>query len=310
MSISENNYKISVLVATKNRNRHIVQFIENLSILPAEPKWELIVVDNGSTDGTSDALKQIRTVFPLKIYNEPLPGKSRALNLAILKAKGDLLVFTDDDIIPEQPWLQTLYDAACNHPEVNIFGGCIKVDEQLLPKWIRQSFNLAGILASEHYLGEKTIVYPFRRYPIGPNMAVRKSAIAHIKEPWPLWLGPGTDLPLADERSFLEHISPVEGTDRLYVAKSIVWHIPEEDQLRFLHALKRCYQSGLTQGKLDRINKSKPQESYKKTGSLVFARLNTCRSIRELLCILIRGTGVIVGRYTKNMSLLSSEEAT
>ncbi len=59
---------------------------------------------------------------------EDRPGKSRALNAALRIAQGKLMVFTDDDVVPQPDWLSQLYSAAQRYPDVNIFGGQIDVN--------------------------------------------------------------------------------------------------------------------------------------------------------------------------------------
>ena len=70
---------ISVIVATRNRRESLQRFIDGLRGLPDRPAWELIVVDNGSTDGTNALLATSARNLPAIIVNEKQPGKSRAL---------------------------------------------------------------------------------------------------------------------------------------------------------------------------------------------------------------------------------------
>lgn len=301
--------EISVLVATKNRREHILSFLNRLNTIIQEPPWELIIIDNGSSDGTSEAIKKFNHSFPLVLLQEEIPGKSRALNKGMLHAKGNLLIFTDDDIIPDPNWLSAMHKASCEHKEKFIFGGRVKVDTTLLPKWIATSYNLKGILSSEHDFGDDSFVYPVEKFPIGPNMAVRRNLIDENRGGWPIDLGPGTSLPLGDERSFLDSLNPKKEIDRLYTPESIVWHIPEKEQLVFYHALKRCFQCGLVQARLDIINEFSGNDSPS-VGSLIRSRLSSCKSAREFCCITIRALGVVVGRLTKKREKAFSAQVT
>ena len=286
---------ITILVATRNRKESIINFLKRMNKIGQYPSWELIVIDNGSSDGTSEYISKFNNSFPLVLLREKLAGKSRALNKGMLSANGKLLIFTDDDIIPDKDWIIAMYRASCLHKEKFIFGGRIKVDSNYLPAWVSASYNLRGILSSEHDFGDKSFIYPPGKYPLGPNMAVRKRLVDHNNGAWPVNLGPGTELPLGDERGFLASLCTEKEIERLYVADSIVWHVPEEEQLQFFHAVKRCYQCGIVQGRLDMMNKASGVDSAL-NGSLIVARLKTCRSIREFCCITIRALGVVIGR--------------
>jgi len=94
--------KLSVIVATKNRAHAIAPCLDSIAAAAAHAgaQAEIVVVDNGSTDGTTDAIKawtsKTAAMMVQSLY-QPRPGKSAALNLAIRAARGNLLAFTDDD---------------------------------------------------------------------------------------------------------------------------------------------------------------------------------------------------------------------
>jgi glycosyltransferase involved in cell wall biosynthesis len=90
---------VSFIVATRNRAEPLRACLEKFSALPTEPPFQVVVVDNGSSDETSsvlaDALRDFR--YDLKGLCQPRRGKSRALNLGLEHAGGEYLTFTDDD---------------------------------------------------------------------------------------------------------------------------------------------------------------------------------------------------------------------
>lgn len=101
-------FELSVLIATRNRSAMLRDTLLGLARqrFPAE-KWELIVIDNGRTDDTQRVLNPC-TNLNLEIISEVKAGKSRALNSALDVARGDILVFTDDDVTPARSWLVDL----------------------------------------------------------------------------------------------------------------------------------------------------------------------------------------------------------
>lgn len=87
--------------------------------VPGDLRVEMIVADNGSTDGTAEAVRMARhRNIDIRYILEPRPGKSRAQNTAIRHARGTVLLFTDDDVEPAENWLECmarpLLDSRCD----------------------------------------------------------------------------------------------------------------------------------------------------------------------------------------------------
>lgn len=91
---------ISLLVATRDRAAQLARFLDQLpSAEIRAASAEVVLVDNGSTDGTPDVLERFaqRAAFPVKLLVDPRPGKSAALNVGVAHCAADLIAFTDDD---------------------------------------------------------------------------------------------------------------------------------------------------------------------------------------------------------------------
>jgi glycosyltransferase involved in cell wall biosynthesis len=100
--------RVSVVVPTYNRKEQLIRCLaalERQSILPQE--FEVVVVDDGSTDGTEGALRDLTFPFRLQFHRQPNQGPGAARNLAISKAQGELLLFIGDDIIADERLLET-----------------------------------------------------------------------------------------------------------------------------------------------------------------------------------------------------------
>ena len=70
--------------------------------------WEVIVVDNNSKDHTKAVVEEAQRAWPLLRYEfEGAQGLSHARNHGIACARGDVILFTDDDVLPEPDWLET-----------------------------------------------------------------------------------------------------------------------------------------------------------------------------------------------------------
>ena len=176
---------VSVLLATRNRRALLEQTLDALLVQdwPGD-RYEIVVADNGSTDDTAAAVARAaarsdgRAVRYLLISQ---CGKSYALNEALTQARGDLLAFTDDDVIPNPDWLSSLAAALADR-EVQFVAG------RILPNWTAPpppwlSPALHGVLAVAD--GGATRL-PLARglnehvMPIGANMAVRASVVQRV----------------------------------------------------------------------------------------------------------------------------------
>jgi len=100
----------TIIVATKNRAPMIQALLDNMREVAGLERIrpQIIVGDNNSKDGTWELLKKTAETFPLpiKLLKVKRPGKSAVLNDAVRVADGRILVFLDDDVIPDRQWLE------------------------------------------------------------------------------------------------------------------------------------------------------------------------------------------------------------
>jgi len=111
--MSNINPTITVIISTRNRSKMLAGTLASLSHQDLHLPWELLVVDSGSTDETSHVLADCSRRIPalMRILQENTPGKSRALNRAVLCARSDLIAFTDDDIVVASDWVRSFVRA-------------------------------------------------------------------------------------------------------------------------------------------------------------------------------------------------------
>jgi glycosyltransferase involved in cell wall biosynthesis len=103
---------ISVVVCTYNRARSLARTLEHLrqTSVPRELSWELIIVDNNSSDDTREVIEGFARScdFQVRYLFEPKQGLSHARNTGIPQARGEIIAFTDDDACVSAEWLQEL----------------------------------------------------------------------------------------------------------------------------------------------------------------------------------------------------------
>jgi hypothetical protein len=119
--------EVSLIVCTRNRAPQLRRMLARASELRAD-RWELIIVDNGSTDGTAAVLEEFRDRIPvpLTVTREGRPGLGRARNAGLRVARGELVAFTDDDCYPSEDYLQRIRECfAAGSPDLAYVGGRI-----------------------------------------------------------------------------------------------------------------------------------------------------------------------------------------
>ena len=169
----------SVLIATFNRAPLLDETLASLAAMRTSPglRWEVIIADNNSTDGTRAVVERHQQTFPvpLRYLFEARQGRSSALNTAIAAAQGEILAFTDDDVRVSDGWL----DAACGvltGQDAGYAGGPVRpIWGAAPPPWLDlDRGDLWGTIAIQDH-GSTLMRYEAAgKVPLGANMAVRR----------------------------------------------------------------------------------------------------------------------------------------
>src|SRR3974390_2890956 len=137
--------RISVCICTYNREISLRRTLQSLCLQKSASltKHEILVVDNNSSDRTEDVVAEFQKTLQIRRVLEPKQGLSYARNKAVLEARGDVLIFTDDDVRVEQNWLVAYQAALARFPNVEYFGGRILPDWGAhKPRWLREPLPL------------------------------------------------------------------------------------------------------------------------------------------------------------------------
>lgn len=97
--------EVSVVLPTFNRRRILSEVLAALDAQEGAPPFEIVVVDDGSTDGTFEWLQQRAGARPLRLLRQPNLGPAAARNRGVAAADGALIAFLGDDTVPEPEWL-------------------------------------------------------------------------------------------------------------------------------------------------------------------------------------------------------------
>jgi len=170
---------ISVAICTLNRAESLRGTLDSLAAMrvPGDVAWEIVIVNNNSTDHTDDVVSEYVSRLPVRREFEPRAGKSNALNRAIDLAKGDYIVWIDDDVLADAGWLAAYVEAFRRWPEAAIFGGRITPRyEAPVAKWVMESEAVLGGPYAIRDFSDR--VHPLsvadeNHFPYGANWAIR-----------------------------------------------------------------------------------------------------------------------------------------
>jgi glycosyltransferase involved in cell wall biosynthesis len=171
--------KITVILCTYNRSGNLgsTQATFAGSTMPKSVEWEVLVVDNNSTDQKRTVVEGFCRKFPerFRYLSEPQPGKSFALNRGIRETRGDVPAFTDDDVIVVPAWLQNLTVRLQEGHWAGVGGRTLPAEAISPPRWLplEGRDSMAPILCAHCDWGDKP--RELDRPPYGVNMAFRKA---------------------------------------------------------------------------------------------------------------------------------------
>lgn len=114
--------KVSIIMAVHNRAELTLKCFDSLSQSTSYPDWELVVVDNASTDDTPDILNALEGEVKILRANENL-GFARANNWGARESSGELLCFLNNDTVVTKGWLNKLVECIEAHPGAAACGG-------------------------------------------------------------------------------------------------------------------------------------------------------------------------------------------
>lgn len=232
----------TIIICTCNRAENLEGTLDAIGKCDLAPELsiELLVVDNGSTDGTRKVVDSFKTDRLIVNYLfEPKRGKGNAYNAGIEAALGEILIFTDDDVRPAAGWLIE-HIKEYQKPDVSAVQGRIELEfSSPPPDWMEAVHR--GLLA-ETDMGPD-VLFPYLKHLVGANMSFRKEA-ARATGPFCTLLGPGSS-GFFDESEFSERLMK-KGFLQLYQPAASVRHLIPASRLDFAYFQDAAYRHGVS----------------------------------------------------------------
>jgi glucosyl-dolichyl phosphate glucuronosyltransferase len=267
--------KISVVVCTYNRSAYLKSMLKSIreAVIPDHLSWELILVDNNSDDDTRLVFEEFERHNDLKAKYvfEQQPGIAHARNRGIQEARGDIIAFTDDDVIVDNYWIQHIEMAFKEHADAACVGGkIVPIWEIPKPQWLKP--NLYHMVALLDY-GD-SVAYLDAPDIWGANFAVRSEVFAKYglfdsklgRLPNKLYVGEDTE--------FVHRL--LKANERiLYYPLSIIYHCVPAHKLSKQYFRKWRYDEGEMKGML--------MNDMKYVNSLNMQSLTRKRMLRNII---------------------------
>ena len=172
--------KFSVVIATFNRADELVRTLESIHRLEVSPPWEVLIVDNNSSDNTKEVVLKMAETFPvpLRYFHETQQGRSAALNTGIKAAHGEIIAITDDDVRVDPDWLVNA-EGALDTLQCDYAGGkALPIWNGNLPAWMPDRGGKHwGVIALLDY-GPEPLEFGEHKVPLGVNMVFRRNCFA------------------------------------------------------------------------------------------------------------------------------------
>lgn len=239
--------------------------------------WDLVVVDNDGPPGTAVAQRAgfASLPVPTRVVVEPVLGASIARNRGIAEATGSLVAFIDDDVVPDDDWLEQLVEPLLAR-RCDAVGGQVVLDPTVaVPPWL--SGWLRPYLAEFHpsdeeidlrHLPEGVLTEP---YLLTANAAFTADVLARCGGLDPL-LGPRHGVPMVnDDLSLSRRVVAAGGTIHYRPAARVTHELPSH-RLRRRYFVRRLYAQGRSDWMLDRELFGSTRSAGVNTATIVFLR--------------------------------------
>lgn len=237
--------KVTVAICTHNRAKDTGEAIESVLAQNYEPELiEIVVIDNRSTDNTAEVVGSLARLHGARVRYvlENKLGLSVARNRAIKEAKGEYILFLDDDALASPGWVRHIVEVFESSPDIGCVGGRIDpIWEVAEPDWIPEEHRSVFTILD---YADKVKEMPAPAIPYGANVAFRTSVFRHFK-PFREDLGRvGTNLLSSEESELIARIR--ERYTVFYTPHASVQHKIAKERTTKKWFLKRIFWQGVS----------------------------------------------------------------
>ena len=265
--------KFSVVVCTYNRCELLRELLLSLLNQSAnKDTYEIIVVDNNSTDATRLVVGEMsRKERPIVRYVEEIQqGLSFARNAGAFKSNGKIIGYVDDDSTADSSWVDKLCKVYNDFPHVACVGGRIEAKWPAeRPDWLPQSLERNyGVFD----LGDDVKVIEYPANVLGGNISVRKDVFLKVGG-FSVKLGRSVRGLLSNEEKDFCHRIQKSGEIVMYTPHALVYHKVHSERLNEAFLLRRAYWQGISNVRLNISSNSYTKVFLLKEGMQTLMRM-------------------------------------
>lgn len=231
---TDHSFFISLVICTRNRAQFLPKHLASLAEIQSPIAWEIIFVDNISSDETLKLLAEFSQVskVPVTIISEKKIGLGSARNAGWTKSRAKVVAFTDDDCYPALNYIDVLTNVFADEALGFVGGRVLLHDPKDLPITIKTS-NVSHLFLPNTYIGPGLIH--------GANFAFRKNVLKKVEGFDPL-MGAGTAFPCEDCDILLR--ASYAGFKGKYCPEIVVEHHHRRQSKNDLMKIESAYLAG------------------------------------------------------------------
>ena len=270
--------KISIVICTYNRVELLSSALASVAVQTASSEeYEIIVVDNNSTDSTMELVTKFSRTHPdVRYVHEPVQGLSHARNRGWQEAQGEYVAYIDDDARAENRWVEAIAAFAAKRPEAAAFGGpYFWFSLKPLPAWFKESYASWSLGTEERPIQKD-------EWLKGTNMIFKRTVLEAVNG-FDTRLGmSGQNLGYTEEVALQVKLMEM-GSEIYYVPCIRVKHLVADYKLELTWFFKSIYHRGYS--------------SYEALGF----RRNRIYHLLRACYALIKGLGMFIANKEQNL---------
>jgi glycosyltransferase involved in cell wall biosynthesis len=233
--MTDSFYDLSLVICTRNRAMQLARTLKKVFAMESQLKWELLIVDNGSTDRTNAVVEEFAATadHPVQLILAKGRGVAYAKNAGWRASRSPVVVCIDDDCYPEKNYLDSVFRRFSNDPKLGFLGGRILLHDPTDRRITIQESLQHVSFPSGSFIQPGLIQ--------GANVAYRKTAILDVGGFDP-WFGAGAFYS-GDEVELIARISAA-GWNGAYDPNPVVYHHHGRKTIDDERRLRRWYDRG------------------------------------------------------------------